>query len=116
MDSGAEMAFAGGQGSREIFQVGEMALLPPWTRAYSKAFKCFWLQKSTLPPAEYTTSILFPDPCTTRGNISYGSLWIRWNNLGSGYKEWISERQIAWAKWGVSWRWVPGLSRKIGEV
>lgn len=31
------MAFAGVLGSREIFQLGEMALLPSWTRVSSKA-------------------------------------------------------------------------------
>lgn len=55
-----------------------------------------------------TTARILLDPCATLGNDSRGSLW----SLELEYKERTSEGQFAWARWRVSWQWVPGLCRK----
>lgn len=105
-----------GLGFREIFRLGEMALLSPWSRACSKAFECFLLQKSILPPAwVHYRQTISRSLHNTRQYLS----WVLVDKMEQSWN-WIHRmdfrRTDFQGRWRVSWKWVPSLSRKIGEA
>ena len=83
----------------------------------SKASKCFWLQRSTLPPACVHHWGATSGPLDNPSQYFSRSFGKGKATLGLWYKKWISEGQIAWSRWRESWGWgMPGLSRKRREL